>query len=142
MAANKTPNSVLERRGSKKVRDEPDPRQGTVEPTFRLCPEAQKAWRRICVELDAIGALSPTFAEAMTIAATAVGNIEIATRDLEERGHISVTERGETKNPSFTILTSSQQMAHRYLSTLGLTPTAIGNLKRKPDDETNEFDEL
>ena len=89
--------------------------------------------------MDKLGILSPTYADSITIAAGAIGNIEIASRDLIERGHISVTERGETKNPSFTILTSSQGTAHKYLSLLGLTPTTIGKLVAVTKEEENEF---
>jgi P27 family predicted phage terminase small subunit len=142
MGRRKTPNALLEKRGSKKTRDEPEARDGEVNPTFHLPPEGKKAWERIRVEMDAMGTLSPAFADFMTIAAGAVGNIEISSRDLIERGHISVTERGETKNPSFTILTSSQQIAHRYLSALGLSPTSIGNLTRKKTEDTNPFEDL
>ena len=142
MAGNKTPNVILKKRGSEKVRDEPEPRTGDVMPTYALSPEGGKAWHRLRIEMDAMGTLSPTFADFMTIAAGAIGNIEIASRDLIDRGHISVTERGETKNPSFTILTSSQQIAHRYLSALGLSPTSIGNLTRKKTEESNPFAEL
>lgn len=142
MAANKTPNVILQKRGSSKARDEPEPRTGNVDPTFPLAPEGLKAFRRITAEMHAMGTLSPSWAEFVTIAASAVGNIEIAAADITERGHISITERGETKNPSFTILTSSQATAHRYLSALGLSPTSIGNIARKPTEEINEFDTL
>ena len=128
MARPATPNAILEKRGSKKTRDEIAPASGEVEPTYSLGDEAQRAWDRIAAVMRDLGILSPTWAETMTIAAGAIGDIEIASKDLNERGHISITERGETKNPSFTIKTSAQQTAHRYLSALGLTPTTIKNL--------------
>jgi P27 family predicted phage terminase small subunit len=142
MGRNKTPNAVLKRRGSRKVRDEVDVEAGEVVPTFDLTPEGRMAWHRICAEMDKLGILSPTYADFVTIAAGAVGDIEIASRDLAQRGHISITERGETKNPSFTIKTSAQQIAHRYLSALGLTPTSIGKLVGVAKDEENEFEGL
>lgn len=142
MGRNKTPNSVLKARGSKRIRDEIEAPKGEVEPTFALAAEGKQAWNRIKAEMEKLGILSPSWAEFMTIAAGAVGNIEIASRDLIDRGHISITERGETKNPSFTILTSSQQIAHRYLSALGLTPTSIGKLTNAGKDEPNEFADL
>lgn len=142
MGRKATPNAVLKRRGSKKVRDEIEPPTGQVAPTFALSPEGLKAWQRVCHELDKLGILSPTYADAITIAAGAIGNIEIASVDLQARGHISITERGETKNPSFTILTSSQATAHRYLTSLGLTPTSIGKLTGIEKDEPNEFADL
>ena len=137
-----TPNAILEKRGSKKTRDEIEPGKGEVHPTYELGPEAQRAWERLCAVMDGLGILSPSWAETMTIAAGAIGDIEIASKDLNERGHISITERGETKNPSFTIKTSAQQTAHRYLSALGLTPTTIKNLVKPAGSETNPFKEL
>lgn len=140
--AKKTPNAVLLKRGSKKARDEIRPAEGEVRPVFELVPEAQRAWKRIFAVMFEMGTLSPAYAELMTMTAVAIGNVEIASRDLAERGHISTTERGETKNPSFTVLTSSQQFAHRGLSSLGLTPTDIGNLIGKKREESNPFADL
>ena len=138
----KTPNAVLAKRASKHKRDEVAPASGNVHPVFELPPEAERAWNRIFSVMLEMGILSPAFADSMTIAAGAIGDIEIASRDLTERGHISITERGETKNPSFTIKTSAQQIAHRYLSSLGLTPTSIGNLIGKKQEESNPFADL
>jgi phage terminase small subunit len=142
MAGIKTPNAVLKRRGSKKTRDEIEAPEGQVAPVYELGPEGMRAFQRIAGHLEAIGQLRPAFSDSITIAAGAIGNIEIASRDLMERGHISITERGETKNPSFTILTSSQQIAHRYLSSLGLTPTTIGNLIGSQKEEYNPIADL
>jgi P27 family predicted phage terminase small subunit len=142
MGKPKTPNSILKSRGSNYVRDEIEPETGAIEPTYDLSPEGKKAWDRICVEMEKLGILSPAYADFVTIAAGAVGDIEIASRDLVERGHISITERGETKNPSFTIKTSAQTIAHKYLSALGLTPTTIGKLVKPSGDDGNEFADL
>jgi P27 family predicted phage terminase small subunit len=140
MARAKTPNAILKKRGSKHAREnEPEVRAGKVSATRSMTPEGQRAFDRICAELDTLGILSPTYAEMITIAADAVGDIEIASADLMERGHISVTERGETKNPSWTIKVSAQQIAHRYLTALGLSPTAIGKLTGAEKKEENEF---
>ncbi len=92
--------------------------------------------------MDKLGILSPAYAEFMTIAAGACGDIEIATKDLNQRGFISITERGETKNPSFTIKTSAQGVAHKYLTAIGLTPTAIGKLVPPKKNEDSEFAEF
>jgi P27 family predicted phage terminase small subunit len=138
----KTPNAILIARGSKKVRDEIEPEKGEVFPTHELSPEGQKAWGRIVNEMDKLGILSPAYAEFMTIAAGACGDIEIATKDLNQRGFISITERGETKNPSFTIKTSAQGVAHKYLTAIGLTPTAIGKLVPPKKNEESEFAEF
>ena len=115
-------------------------RQGRVEPTRILGEEAQRAFDRICFELDSLGYLSPTYAEMITIAADSIGDIEIASEDLKKRGHLSITERGETKNPSWTIKTSAQMCAHRYLTALGLSPTSIGKLTGIKKPEANDFE--
>lgn len=142
MGRTKTPNAILKTRASKNVRDEIEPETGKVVPTYDLTPEGKKAWDRICTEMEKLNILSPAYADFVTIAAGAVGDIEIASRDLIQRGHISITERGETKNPSFTIKTSAQTVAHRYLSALGLTPTTIGKLVGSKEMEDNEFASL
>jgi P27 family predicted phage terminase small subunit len=142
MARRNAPNAVLKKRGSKHFReDEPEQAQGEVIPTRALGVEAQKAFARLCKELDEIGVLSPTYAEIITIAADAIGDIEIASADLMERGQISITERGEIKNPSWTIKTSAQTTAHKYLCSLGLSPTTIAKLAGGKKEEVNEFDE-
>jgi len=142
MGRTRTLNSVLKSAGSKKVRDEIEPETGEVSPTYDLSAEGASAWNRICRELEKLGVLKPAFADFITIAAGAVGDIEIASRDLVARGHISLTERGETKNPSFTIKTSAQTVAHRYLTALGLTPTSIGKFTGLKSEEANEFADL
>lgn len=140
MARNKTPNEVLKKRGSKHAREnEPQARSGKVQTTRELTPEGSRAFDRICAELDALGYLSPTYSEMITIAADALGDIEIASDDLKKRGHISITERGETKNPSWTIKTSAQMAAHKYLTALGLSPTSIGKLTGIKKEEENPF---
>lgn len=142
MSRNKTPNILLKKSGSTLFRpDEPEAKSGEVLPTRMLSSQGQKAFDRICEEINHLGLLSPTYAEVITIAADAIGDIEIASADLLERGHISFTERGETKNPSWTIKTSAQTIAYKYLCALGLTPTTIGKLTGAKKGETNEFDE-
>jgi P27 family predicted phage terminase small subunit len=143
MGRHKTPNVVLKSRGSKKARkDEPEAAGGKVVPTMPLGDEAARAFQRVCEQLDGIGVLSPTYAETITQAAHALGDIEIASRDLDKRGHISITERGEAKNPSWTIKTSAQGTAHKYLMSLGLSPTAIGKLTGTKTEEENPFAHL
>lgn len=143
MARHKTPNAVLKKRGSTRVRkDEPEAKKGKVVPTMPLGDEAARAFARVCQQLDGIGVLSPTYAETITQAAHALGDIEIASRDLDRRGHISITERGETKNPSWTIKVSAQATAHKYLMALGLSPTAIGKLTGTKPEEENPFAHL
>lgn len=139
--ARKTPNTVLLSRGSNKTREEIPATSGQVLPSYELTPEGERAWKRITEQMEIMGTISPAYADSITIAAGAIGDIEIASADLRERGHISITERGETKNPSFTIKTSAQQIAHRYLSSLGLTPTTIGNLIGRKATEVNPFEE-
>ncbi len=139
----KTPRAELQKRGSKHAaRNEPEAKEGKADPTRELSPEGFKAWERICAELEGIGYMSPTYAEMITIAADAIGDIEIASNDLITRGHISITERGETKNPSFTIKTTAQSIAYKYLTALGLSPTAIGKLTGAKKEEVNPFEEL
>ena len=141
MARHKTPNALLKKRGSKHFREnEPDQSTGEVVPVRSLGVEAQNAFARLCKELDLLGVLSPTYAEIITIAADAIGDIEIASADLMARGQISITERGEIKNPSWTIKTSAQTTAHKYLCSLGLSPTTIGKLTGVKKEEVNEFD--
>lgn len=143
MARLKTPNAILKKRGSKRTRwNEPDAATGEVRPTMALTAEGRKAWDRICAELVGIGVMSPTFAEIITQAADSLGDIEIANRDLLERGRISITERGETKNPSWTIKCSAKADAFRYLTALGLSPTAIGKLTATKKEEHNPFSEF
>jgi P27 family predicted phage terminase small subunit len=142
MGRRKTPNAVLEKRGSKKTREEIAPPEGEVIPTRSLSPQARKAWDRVCAELKILGVLSPAYAEVITMAACSLGNAEVASDDINERGQISITERGETKNPSCTMLATMDAAAHRYLSSLGLTPTTIGNLIGRKKEESNPFADL
>lgn len=142
MARKPTPNNVLKNRGSRRVRDEIEPSSGDVTPTRELSQEAKRAWDRICAELDAIGVLSPAYADLITMAASNLGVAEVAARDLDQRGHISITERGETKNPSFTVLATAEAAAHKLLSSLGLTPTTIGKLGVGKKENDNEFAEF
>jgi P27 family predicted phage terminase small subunit len=142
MARHKTPNTVLKNRGSTHVReDEPEAATGEVTPTFPMTGEGEKAFGRLCKELDLLGVLSPTYADFITIAADAIGDIQIAIDGLKSGGYISVTERGVAKNPFVTIKNSATTTAHKYLCALGLSPTSIGKLTGVKKEEVNEFDE-
>lgn len=142
MARLKTPNAILEKRGSKRVRDdEPEPAKGEVLPTYPMTKEGSEAFDRLCKELDLLGVLSPTYADFITIAADAIGDIQIAIAGLKRDGYISITERGVAKNPFVTIKNSATTTAHKYLCALGLSPTAIGKLTGVKKEEVNEFDE-
>ena len=142
MARNKTPNNLLKNRGSKHVREnEPDAATGEVTPTFPMTEEGAEAFERLCKELELLGVLSPTYADFITIAADAIGDIQIAIDGLKSGGYISVTERGVAKNPFVTIKNSATTTAHKYLCALGLSPTSIGKLTGVRKEEINEFDE-
>jgi P27 family predicted phage terminase small subunit len=143
MARLHTPNSILKKRASRRTRDEePESRKGKVEPTRELSPEAAQAFDRLAAELGAIGVLSPTFAELMTMTADAIGDIEIASRDLMARGHVSTHERGEIKNPSWTIKATAHGMALKGLVNLGLSPGSIAKLAGQKKEEENPFKAL
>lgn len=120
----------------------PKTMEGDVSPTMELGSEATAAWNRICAVLKDMGILSPAYAEFITIAADLIGDAHIASKDLRERGQISITERGETKNPSFTIKSTALANAYRYLTALGLSPTAIKNVTIGGDEEANPFASL
>jgi P27 family predicted phage terminase small subunit len=141
MARHKTPNNVLKSRASKHVRDdEPEASTGSVSPTFPMTKEGGEAFERLCIELDLLGVLSPTYADFITIASDAIGDIQIAIDGLKKDGYISVTERGVAKNPFVTIKNSATTTAHKYLCALGLSPTSIGKLTGVKKEEINEFE--
>ena len=139
----KTPNALLKKRGSKKVRkNEPEPAARDAGPTRELSAEGARAFARLSAALDEIGVNSATFAELITITADAIGDIEIANRDLLERGFIAITERGETKNPSWTVKTSATATAQKGLTALGITPTDLGKLTAGDKPKDNPFAEF
>ena len=141
MARLKTPNAILKNRNSTHIREnEPEPAKGEVSPTYPMTKEGSEAFDRLCKELDLLGVLSPTYADFITIAADAIGDIQIAIEGLKENGYISITERGVAKNPFVTIKNSATTTAHKYLCALGLSPTAIGKLTGIKKEEENEFD--
>ena len=142
MGRTRTPNSVLKSRGSKKVRDEIEPSSGKVIPTRNLSPHALIAWDHICAELEILGVLSPAYAHTITMAADSMGKSRVASEDIDTRGQISITERGETKNPSCTFMATMDAASHKFLSSLGLTPTTIGRLVGVQKEEANEFADL
>jgi len=116
--------------------------KGEVEPTFELNAYAKEAFDRICKTMDEMGTLSPSFADAITATASAIGRMILAEKDLNERGHISFAERGEVKNQSFTVYSTSQTLAQKGLVSLGLTPTSLAKVAGSKKEEESPFAEF
>ena len=116
--------------------------KGKVLPTYGLNKEAQNAFARICEAMEKMGTLSPVYAETITATASAIGRMIIADYDLNERGHISHAERGEVKNQSFNVYSTSQALAQRGLLNLGLAPASLGKIAGIGKKEENPFDKF
>ncbi len=126
----------------KKTDPQVAPLVGDVDPTFELNATAQLAFTRICGLMRDMGTLSPTYSDMITSTASAIGRMVLAEEDLNERGHISHSERGEVKNQSFTVYATAQSLAQKGLSALGLTPTTLGKIVTQPKEDTNPFSEF
>lgn len=112
---------------------------GETKATYELNEEGQEAFDRICDLMKKMGTLSPTYAEIITATASAIGRMIIADADLNERGHISHSERGEVKNQSFNVYSTSQALAQKGLSSLGLTPASLGKITIPSKKDENPF---
>lgn len=116
-----------------------EPVKGDVKPTFELNREAQEVFERLCGLMEKMGTLSPSYADLITTTASAIGRMILAEQDLNERGHISHSERGEVKNQSFTVYSSSLSLAQKGLGMLGLTPSTLGKMVVPTKVEENPF---
>ena len=123
----------------KKPEPEIQPLTGKVKPTYDLSKEGRDAFDRICGIMEKMGSLSPSYAEMITSTASAIGRMIIADNDLDERGHISHSERGEVKNQSFTVYSAAHTLAQKGLISLGLTPTSLGKITTPIKKEENPF---
>jgi len=123
----------------KKKAPEATPAQGDVIPTYELNDEAKAAFERIHSVMSEMGTLSPSYADLMTATASSIGRMIIADMDLDERGHISHSERGEVKNQSFNVYSTSQALAQKGLISLGLTPTSLGKIVTATKKQENPF---
>jgi phage terminase small subunit len=115
------------------------PATGKIPPTYDLNEIAVAAFDRIHSIMQEMGTLSPSYADIMTSTASAIGRMIIADMDLDERGHISHAERGEVKNQSFNVYSTSLALAQKGLASLGLTPTSLGKIVTATKKEENPF---
>ena len=124
---------------AKKTKETAKATQGEVEPTYELNDESVQVFNRICDLMKKMGTLSPSYADIITATASAIGRMIIADNDLNERGHISHSERGEVKNQSFNVYSTSQALAQKGLSSLGLTPSSLGKVAVLKTPDENPF---
>ena len=122
-----------------KQKESPPIMTGEVVATYELNDESKKVFNRICDIMKKMGTLSPSYADIITATASSIGRMIIADKDLDERGHISYSERGEVKNQSFNVYSTSQALAQKGLSSLGLTPQSLGKIAPSPEKEENPF---
>lgn len=138
-----TPNAILKARGSKKVRDEVEFTGSLGPPPLGMGGVALATWQEFVGELTGAGiALTQIDRRNIINLCEAAQHCHDAQVDIKEHGLKSITERGETKNQSFTIQTTAAATFLRISSAYGCTPSSRGKIHGPPKAAANDFDDI
>jgi P27 family predicted phage terminase small subunit len=143
MGRNATPNAILKKTGSKKVRDhEPEFAGGIGAPPAILTGRALATWHETVAELASVGIGTKVEANALACYCLAVAELYQSLEDIEAHGRIVQTERGFTRNPACLNQNAAMGQIHKFASSFGLTPSSRSKVHGPPKAPTNDFDEI
>jgi len=139
-----TPNAILKKRGSRRVREnEPEFEGGIGDPPAGMGGVALDTWREFVGELTAAGVVLTQIDRRNVInLCEAAQHCHDAQEDIKAQGLKAMTERGETKNQSFTIQTTAATTFLRISSAYGCTPASRGKVVVPKKPKANKFDDL
>jgi P27 family predicted phage terminase small subunit len=112
------------------------------------CPQhlsklAKEEWRRMSVQLHAVGMLTAIDRAALAAYCQSWGRWIEAEWHLEAEG-LAVTTADDNLKPSpwLSIADKAMHMMHRYLTEFGMTPGSRSRVKAEPPPAPDPFDEL
>lgn len=105
-----------------------------------LSPESKRAWKRSIDELTSQGAqISGLCYDALLNLAVAIGNIEVAEKEIQKFGITVLGPMGGVmKNPATTVLSQNQTQARVWAVELGLTPASVGKIPKAKGAEARK----
>ena len=144
MARPLTPNAILQKRGSKHARtNEPEFAGSIGDPPEDMEGVALETWRQFVDELTEAGVVLTQIDRRNVInLCEAAQHCHDAQEDIKRSGLKAITERGETKNQSFTIQTTAATTFLRISSAYGCTPASRGKVTVPTKPKTNKFADL
>ena len=143
MGRQATPNVILIKSGSKKVRDnEPDFSGGFGEPPPSLHGVALDAWIETAGELEMVGLGSVVERTALECYCHAVAAFHQANNDIAELGSVVQSERGYTRNPACLNQNAAMGQILKFAIQFGLTPASRNKVKGSKKEESNPFEDL
>ena len=144
MARPLTPNAILKKRGSTRVRkNEPEFVGDIGEPPAEMDGVALETWHQFVGQLSAAGVqLTQIDRRNVINLCEAAQHCHDAQEDIKANGLKAITERGETKNQSFTIQTTAATTFLRISSAYGCTPASRGKVTVPTKPKPNKFADL
>jgi P27 family predicted phage terminase small subunit len=100
---------------------------------------AAEEWRRIVPILEVAAGIGEVDHSTVKDLCVCVARIDQAERDPSERGLMVTAERGAVKNGVATIASQYRSQLARYISELGLSPSARSAITR-PESEDSDSD--
>ena len=143
MARHPTPNAVLKKRGSRRVRkDEPEFSGGFGDPPKGMPERALDEWQVVAPLLEETGMGSPVERKALEAYCYAVEAFHQANDDLQKYGSVVETERGWVRNPACLNQNAAMGMILKFSQQFGLTPASRGKISGEPKKKENPFAEF
>ncbi|MDL2315641.1 P27 family phage terminase small subunit [Desulfovibrio sp. OttesenSCG-928-A18] len=126
-------------------KDAPQPLEGEM-----LCPEnlpqdAVKHFHNLKFKVEALGLSSPTYTEALCLAAMRMGQIEKLNISLLAEGYVIETmdNKGNESmkaNPAYSMLSDAMRHLQSLLADFGMNPSSIQKVGAKGKQQDNPFE--
>ena len=105
--------------------NEPKPEISIPDCPKFLAPEAALEWKRVTLELSALGVLAEIDRAALAAYCQVWARWAKAEADVNERGEVTFTEKGyEIQNPYLAVANKCLKQMREYLVEFGMTPSS------------------
>lgn len=116
---------------------EPKPKSVIPQCPNHLDGSARTEWKRITIELHALGMISNVDRAALAICCTAWADYVKACNKLKKEGEVIVSDKGGLyQNPWMAIKKRSMEQIAKFYAEFGMTPSSRSRVRvEKPDDQ-------
>lgn len=120
--------------------NEPVPEVGIPEPPAHLSEEALEEWRRITVELHAVGILTQIDRAALAMYCQAYGRWKKYEKIVAAKGELYKTQNGNVQlSPAMWVVNKAMEQCHKFLTEFGMTPASRSKVSSSAPKEENKF---
>ena len=128
------------RRPLPKNEPEPDVSVKVPKPPKYLSKTAKKEWKVIAERLHRLGLLTEIDLSALAIYCQAYGRSVDAENELQKSTMIITTDKGnDIQNPLIGIINRSAEIAHKFLTEFGMTPSSRTKVSAAKAEKKSKF---